>query len=497
MAHRKTKIAEEALFVEGDKTQHLDWNAEVVTSMEQGVLVWSDESICLMHNARVFEVLELNPAAIYVGMHRAAFLQNAVQRSELTAEAVEETERRFASRLPFSFDRQLPSGRVVTTNVRPLANHSMVVTFTDVTDARKVQKELEEARCAAEVSRHNIEAALKEQEAQQNEMTILSDLDEWLQACKSLDELFAVLRRFMRETLPMSEGELYIYSNSRDVLDGACCWGHDILHDHIHPDSCWALRRGRSYAYTPDAISFTCEHVEGQEQDFTSERYVCIPIIAHGDTVGLLHIRFAPKVSCTSKIKDPVRFVMRCGERVSMAIANVKLRDELHHQSTRDPLTGLFNRRFFLDALRNAINSAERRSEEVALISFDADHFKSFNDNHGHDAGDMVLREIGSKLVEVLPQDGVPCRFGGEEFIVLLPKTGEAAVREVAENLRATIEAVEIKYSGRTLPNVTISSGISVFPHSGKFPQDLIKAADEALYQAKADGRNCFRLAPT
>ncbi|MEM9582870.1 MAG: diguanylate cyclase [Pseudomonadota bacterium] len=493
MVNRNQKVVEATSFAENGGDMALDWNAEVVTAMEQGVLVWSDDGICLMHNTRIFEVLELSPTDLYVGLSRADFLKNAIARNELTAEAVEATERRFASRLPFSFDRLLPSGRVITTNARPLADHSMVVTFTDVTEARKTQVELEEARETAEQHRRSIEDALKEQEAQRAEMTVLSDLDEWLQACKSLDELFDVLRQFMRDSLPDSEGELYVYSNSRDVLDGACCWGHDVLQDYIHPDACWALRRGRSYAHSPDKISFTCEHVKDQAAKVQPERYVCIPIIAHGDTVGLLHIRFATSNQSSSKIKDPIRFVMRCGERVSMAIANVRLRDELHHQSTRDPLTGLFNRRYLLDALRNAVNAAERCGEEVALISFDADHFKLFNDNHGHDAGDMVLREIGARMFDVLPDGAVPCRFGGEEFIVLLPKTGKTSVLEIAEQLRTTIEAVEIKYSGRPLPNVTISSGIAVFPHAGKLPQDLIKAADLALYQAKSDGRNCVR----
>lgn len=279
------------------------------------------------------------------------------------------------------------------------------------------------------------------------------------------------------------------------MLDGACAWGHDHLHDHIKPDACWALRRGRSYRHAPDKISFTCDHVKDQDHVPPSENYICVPIIAHGDTVGLLHIRFDKADLSKNDIDDPHHFAAQCGEHVSLAIANVKLRDELRDQSTRDPLTGLYNRRYFLDAMRSALSQAGRKNHSAALIAFDADKFKTFNDKYGHDAGDMVLRAIGGTLTEIFSDGAVPCRFGGEEFAVLLPETDIDAARDAAERMRSAIEAVELRYGGSTLPTVTVSCGVATYPECGTMPQDLIKHSDEALYQAKADGRNCVRLA--
>ncbi|MGR3500724.1 diguanylate cyclase [Pseudaestuariivita sp.] len=471
-----------------------NWDNEVLHAMEQGVLVWSREGICEMFNARVFDVLELRESDLQIGTQRRAFLAAAVARGEITSDRAEIAEARFAEGRPFAFDRKLPSGRTVATNIRPVRGGGSVVTFTDISKAKRAEAELALAKRQADRAHEQARVALEAQQSRQREARILSELDEWLQTCKSLDELFEIVRTFMDRTLCGSTGELYIYSNSRDVLDGVVSWGGAALHDHIAPDSCWSLRRGRAYDHNPDTISFVCDHVGDHHHDTHPKRYLCLPIIAHGDTVGLMHVGL-DGLTDARLVGDPKGFATQVNEHVSLAIANVKLRDELRDQSTRDPLTGLYNRRYFLDAMRNALSHAGRKGHESALIAFDADKFKSFNDNHGHDAGDMVLRAIGQALTELFEGEDVPCRFGGEEFAVLLPHADASTAAEAAEKLRTTIEAVELRYGGGVLPTVTVSSGVAVYPASGNHPQDLIKAADEALYQAKADGRNRVCLA--
>jgi diguanylate cyclase (GGDEF)-like protein len=189
-------------------------------------------------------------------------------------------------------------------------------------------------------------------------------------------------------------------------------------------------------------------------------------------------------------LRRPHQFAAQCGELISLAIANVKLRDELHHQSTRDPLTGLFNRRHFLESLRNELKLQERKSGSFGVISFDADKFKLFNDNHGHDAGDMVLRAISDAMGTLLSADEVLCRYGGEEFMVLLPAATHDQAIQVAEVLRERIQDLSISYVGRILPTVTISCGVASYPYDGSQIQDILKNADDALYRAKKDGRN-------
>ena len=258
-----------------------------------------------------------------------------------------------------------------------------------------------------------------------------------------------------------------------------------------------ALRRGRPYAYGTGTIDFACGHIEDCGSTHEHASYLCVPIVAHGDTVGLLHIRFPLSQNADTmarKSQDTSQFAVQCAEHISLAIANVKLRDELRDQSIRDPLTGLVNRRYFLETLRSELNRAERNGTSVGLISFDADRFKTLNDNHGHDAGDIVLRAISDILHAQFNQREVVCRYGGEEFCVLIPDADLEAACAAAEELRASVESHRIRYDNGQLPQFTISAGVAVFPGDGRLPQDLLKSADLALYSAKAAGRNCVRV---
>lgn len=466
---------------------------DIMNMMEQGILVWSGDGHCELHNTRIYQVLELRGGELAIGTRRAEFRNLSVARGEFSEQARAESDALIAAHQPYSFDRNLPSGRVVLTSGRPMRGGGYVVTFTDVTEARKAARDLDAARLQAEQAELRARDILIHERARQAEAKLLSQLDEWLQSCKSLEELFLIVSRFMARLLAGSKGELYIYSNSRDALEGKCNWNTIDLHNTIAADSCWALRRGRSYEFQTDGLCFMCEHVEAHQHGVPVEEYICVPIVAHGDTVGLLHIRFDHLGAASARIADKGAFAIRCGEHISMAIANVKLRDELRDQSIRDPLTGLYNRRYFMDAIRREMSICERRGSSFGLISFDADKFKLFNDNHGHDAGDMVLRAIGDKLAEVMVAGEVACRFGGEEFTVLVPAADLAATAELAERLREAIETMPVRFMDGLLPRVTISSGVSAYPGSGLQPQDLLRRADEALYRAKEAGRNCVR----
>lgn len=467
---------------------------EVLNQMEQGIVVWSSDGICMLHNERIFQVLELGPQDIEVGMTRDRFLAATVAQQVITAERKVEVEGLFETGQPFHFDRNMPSGRVISSFARPMRNGGYVVTFTDVTQFRRDAADLAAAKVQAEEAEEKARDMLTKEQAWRAKAKALAELDEWLHCCNSLDELFNVVSHFMSKTLIDTQGELYIYSNSRDVLDGTCSWGGGHLHEHIAPDSCWALRRGRSYHYDATGFAFECTHVSDHPLVRTVENALCIPIVAHGDTVGLLHVTYPPGTGLDI-VQAGYELAVQCGEHISLAIANVRLRDELRDQSTRDPLTRLYNRRYFLDIMRSEHMMAARKNSQFSLLSFDADKFKTFNDNHGHDAGDMVLRAIGDKMQELFQHGETPCRFGGEEFSVLLPGADRTAAADLAEALRTTVEETTIRYGADELPRVTISIGVATYPDHGELPQDLLNAADRALYDAKAAGRNCVRIA--
>ncbi len=462
---------------------------QVADGMEQGLLVWNPSGICAMYTDRIFDVLEIRPADLTIGLSRHDFLTGAMMRGEIDQTALDRLKERFARKTPFQFDRNLRSGRIVSTAARPMTDGGYVVTFTDVTAQRRESADLDDAKRAAEEAQAQVLETLENEKSRQYEASMLAELGDWLQTCKSLDELYIILKEYMRRLIPHSQGELYIYSNSRDVLDGAVAWGDPDLHDNIKADACWALRRGRNYSFRPDKISFACAHV-AEQADTTADDYICVPIVAHGDTVGLLHIKFHKAETEERCVRFPHEFAANCGELISLAIANVKLRDELRDQSTRDPLTGLFNRRHFLESMRSELSLQERKNGTFGVISFDADKFKSFNDNHGHDAGDMVLRTIAEAMNALFSEDEVLCRYGGEEFMILLPGVSRAEAIDAAECLRARIENSATPYAGRTLPTVTVSCGVASFPEDGAQIQDILKNADDALYLAKKDGRN-------
>jgi diguanylate cyclase (GGDEF)-like protein len=174
-----------------------------------------------------------------------------------------------------------------------------------------------------------------------------------------------------------------------------------------------------------------------------------------------------------------------------MALASLRSREELQNRSIRDPLTGLFNRRYMEESFERELHRAARsETPAVSFMMIDIDHFKNINDTFGHDAGDMVLRELGCILIRKSRKYDIACRFGGEEFVLCLP----GACREIAEqratDIRQSVKRLGLHYDERDMGIIIISIGISVYPDLGETPAELMKKADQALYQAKENGRD-------
>lgn len=346
-----------------------------------------------------------------------------------------------------------------------------------------------QARVAAfNLAQREKDKVILERDLQRNkEVRLLSQLSEWMQASKSMEELFGITTTILKQLLPESSGSIYIYSNSRDVLEGSCSWNGAEHNSEIAPDDCWGLRRGRTYTYGIDEINFQCSHDHFDEDNV----YLCIPIIAHGDTIGLLHINLHRTADNQAKIAELTELAQTCAEQISLAIANVRLRDELLSQSIKDPLTGLFNRRHFFEVARNQVTAATRKNQTFSIASFDIDHFKKFNDNYGHDAGDMVLRAVAELLRSEFEGNDFSFRIGGEEFTIILDAVTEDEAFERINRLRQSVENISVRYDGKQLPRITLSAGVAMFPSNGNLPQSLMRAADEALYHSKSLGRNC------
>lgn len=338
--------------------------------------------------------------------------------------------------------------------------------------------------------------ALAAETARRSERKLISQATEWFFAAKTQEDLTKFVAKCLSKLFPDAQGQLYIYSNSRDVLDLQVNWCGGGDSPHMDADECWGLRRGRAYSYGISEIEFPCNHVSDD-----APPYFCLPLIAHGDTLGLLHLEF-PALAGTGMTPAQLKQHMEgrwevaliISEQVSLAIANAKLRQELQDQSTRDALTGLWNRRWFWDVGRKELHRAQSRDGDFALISLDVDHFKTFNDHHGHDAGDVVLRQVGTLMEEIFADGVSPCRIGGEEFIVLCGGKNAQEAHSLAERFRVGVSDIVVRYGDAQLPPITVSAGIAAYPEDGADLKELVKAADGALYAAKEQGRDCVVL---
>jgi diguanylate cyclase (GGDEF)-like protein len=177
-------------------------------------------------------------------------------------------------------------------------------------------------------------------------------------------------------------------------------------------------------------------------------------------------------------------------DHISLALANIRLRETLRYQVIHDPLTELFNRRYLEETLAREIFRVKRKGASLGVFMLDLDHFKRFNDTYGHEAGDNLLRALGQFLQVHIRQEDVACRYGGEEFVLILPEASREVLLKRAEEIRRSIPQLQIFQRGQVLESTTVSLGVAIFPEHGTSGEDLLRAADAALYRSKAAGRN-------
>ena len=218
--------------------------------------------------------------------------------------------------------------------------------------------------------------------------------------------------------------------------------------------------------------------------------------MAQGETLGLLHLLLnkewleLPADARDRQKRHKQQLAIAVAENIALSLANFKLRDTLYTQSIHDYLTGLYNRRYMAELLEKELHRMARKKLPAGIVLIDIDHFKNFNDSFGHEAGDIVLREFSLFLRKSIREEDFACRYGGDEFVIILPETSLEKARQRAEQLRLGVKNVCIHFRGHTLDTITLSLGVSVFPQHGLTAETLLRTADAALYRAKAEGRD-------
>jgi diguanylate cyclase (GGDEF)-like protein/PAS domain S-box-containing protein len=354
--------------------------------------------------------------------------------------------------------------------------------FHDITDLRRSQQEAQRASEA-------LAASVRQLEERQRQAAILGEMHELLQACSSMADLAPAIRGGMERLLPGARGALYLVSPSRADLECVCRWGGLAKGDDpeaFAPDACWALRLGHVHMIEDPGRDPVCPHIRHALEGGA----ICLPLTAKGDVLGLMHLECASAAGqavCTADLKDAAIAVSQI---LSISVANIRLRETLSYQSIRDPLTGLYNRRYMEEVLSRETARSVRHHTQTGIVMCDIDHFKTFNDSFGHAAGDAVLVELARFLKRSLRAEDIVCRYGGEEFVLILPDGASLEdVRDRADQLRSAIRDLRIPFHGQTLA-ITLSMGVACCPGHSSDAGELLRTADEALYRAKQEGRD-------
>jgi diguanylate cyclase (GGDEF)-like protein len=336
----------------------------------------------------------------------------------------------------------------------------------------------------------DLEESIQKLKEQADETSLLSTLRDELQLCVNLQEVYECARSGFSRLGPGTCGALCMTTNSRNIMETVISWGEIAREDCHPPESCCSLRSGQLRWREPAGSEIHCGHFG----DDCPERYVCVPMLAHGDTLGLLYVQY-PTAESMALARHRLPALRQLLQLTGMAIASMRLRIKLEQQSIRDPLTNLFNRHFMEVALERELSLAARRSTMLAVMMLDIDHFKDFNDTHGHAAGDTVLQAVAEVCRETVRTEDIVCRYGGEELTIILPDIDPQAAFARAEGIRTAVAALRVSDGKESYGEVTMSIGIALYPNSGTSSEALLRRADQALYHAKRQGRDQVQLA--
>ncbi len=348
----------------------------------------------------------------------------------------------------------------------------------------RLQQEMVERDYARRELDEQNERMLQDLTARSQRATLLAKMGELLQSCVSKDEVFAAALGFAPKIFPTSRGAVGLLNAGRNLVEVAGQWQDCQLPVPVfEPSSCWALRTGHPHLVVAGDTTAPCAHASGVQNT-----YLCIPILAQGEALGILHFQATDQAPTLADAE--LSFKTTFAGQVGLSLANIRLREALRTQSIKDPLTGLYNRRYLTEMLEREIRRAVRAEQPLGILMLDLDHFKKFNDTYGHDAGDTVLREAASFLTKSIRVEDMVCRFGGEEFVIILPTADLNASHARAERIRSKLRELTVLHQGQSLGTITVSVGVAVLPHHGTSPQKLLEAADAALYSAKREGRD-------
>jgi diguanylate cyclase (GGDEF)-like protein/PAS domain S-box-containing protein len=449
---------------------------------EKNPLRWSDE---------VFRIYGYEPSGVEVSRRSFLRLVHPDDRDRVQKTLEQAIHEAIPYTIEFRIIRADGTERMIhergdiITNPKTQKAEKLVASIQDVTESVLAEIQLHKA---------NQDLAEKVQELQQRskEINVLSEMGSRLQACQSADEAYVEVGTAAEQLFPEWSGALCVISASRRAVETVADWGKTANSERVFaPDDCWALRRGRPQWFKSSEKVTPCHHTDLAQ---VSES-LCVPLMAQGEALGIVTLELIRTPEQQNPLSRPSeeaerRLASVLAEQVGLALGNLKLRETLRNQSIRDPLSGLFNRRYMEESLEGEFSRAGRNKTSVAIIMMDIDHFKKFNDTFGHQAGDALLRTLGDFLNRSTRGQDIACRYGGEEFALVLSDSSLDGALRRAENLRQEVKNLSVQYAGQLLGTISISMGVALCPDHGSSISDVLRAADQALYCAKREGRD-------
>jgi len=337
--------------------------------------------------------------------------------------------------------------------------------------------------------------AAAELERRNRELALVGQMVEYLQAVGSSDEVFNVAASFGAQLFENFSGGLFLQNESGSVVESRASWGDSTWGDQVFaPESCWALRRGQRHGSLTGKVSPRCAHAAD------GMALLCVPLLSQGQATGLLVIAASETSTASGSPRSGAAseaLAVSVGEHLGLALTNMRLRGSLRDRSIRDSLTGLFNRRYLEETLEREISRSARSGKPFSLMMLDMDNFKGFNDTHGHAAGDALLERFGALLLTITRVEDAACRYGGDEFMILLPESELEAGILRAEEIHKSAKRLNLKHEGSALDAITLTVGVAAYPDHGDDMAGLVHAADEAMYLAKHAGGDRVRAAET
>ncbi len=354
--------------------------------------------------------------------------------------------------------------------------------FHDITQRKMNQQVIQQTQ-------DQLRQQLKENERRREELDLLTKLGNELQSCSETADILKILAPYTNSFFPDCSGSFYTLGESASKMQKSLCWGSDPGPvDSISIDSCWSLRFSppHSYQTSVEQPNPFCEHVLLSKT--CPSHTLCAPVLSGDGLFGMLHLWTADR---HEKITDvQVKLCAAIAEQIRLVSSNVKLRESLRQQAIRDPLTGAYNRYYLEESLQHELERAARGHYPLGIIMLDFDNFKELNTHCGHPKVDEMLKHFGTLMKNEFRASDLCCRYGGDEFLIILPQASLDITFSRAETLRDLVKQMKITKNDEHY-SVTISAGVAAFPDHGKTVDSLINSVDDALLKAKKQ-HNCI-----